>query len=67
MTICNEDNQMTVGHTEITEITENYDRGTTEGSRNGINPPFGDYREPTHRAERKNWKKSWRLFGIYVT
>ena len=32
-----------------------------------INPPFGEYREPPHRAERKNWKKSWRWFGIYFT
>jgi 5-methylcytosine-specific restriction endonuclease McrA len=32
-----------------------------------INPPFGEYREPPHRAERKNWKKSWRFFGVYFT
>ena len=32
-----------------------------------INQPFGEYREPPHRAERKNWKKSWRWFGIYFT
>ena len=28
---------------------------------------IGEYREPPHRAERKNWKKSWRWFGIYFT
>ena len=32
-----------------------------------INPPFGEYREPPHRAERKNWKKSWRILGVYFT
>ena len=25
------------------------------------------YREPPHRAERKNWKHSWRFLGIYFT
>ena len=32
-----------------------------------IIPPMGEYREPPHRAEHKNWKKSWRLMGVYFT
>jgi hypothetical protein len=32
-----------------------------------INPPFGEYREPPHRAQRKNWKHTWRLLGMYFT
>ena len=28
---------------------------------------FGEYREPPHRVERKNWKKSFRFLGMYFT
>ena len=33
-----------------------------------INPPLGHYMEPSHRVQRKNWKKMWRLFPrFYIT
>ena len=35
---------------------------------NIVPPPILDeYREPSHRAQRKNWKRSWRLLGMYFT
>ena len=37
------------------------------GTVNIIPPILDEYREPSHRAQRKNWKKSWRLLGIYFT
>ena len=39
-----------------------------QGGTVNIVPPILDkYREPPHRAQRKNWKRSWRLLGIYFT
>ena len=35
---------------------------------NILNPPFGEFREPTHRVQRKQWKKMYRLWpGLYLT
>ena len=39
-------------------------QGATE---NIVAPIFDEYREPSHRAQRKNWKHTWRLLGIYFT
>ena len=44
-------------------IEINNDGGTV----NIVSPVLGEHHEPPHRAERKNWKHSWRLFGIYFT
>ena len=32
-----------------------------------VPPVLDEYREPPHRARRKNWKHTWRLLGMYFT
>ena len=34
---------------------------------NIVAPIFDEYREPPHRAQRKNWKHTWRMLGLYFT
>ena len=37
------------------------------GTVNIVSPVLDEYREPPHRAQRKNWKHTWRLLGMYFT